>query len=218
MSRHGVVDREQLPECISQLPTASLNTSASVPTVLVHSFILGQQPSKREHPTSFLVQLGYLKADSIYSASSACIAVLPDSHYHLEKSWRYTDFGFGGGMQVFEGTLSDENLRSLSAVLAVDDLKRLKAVEGHLHFRLQKGGLGEVMEEGEVVRALIPRPEGPQDISLGGFGTLPKRRTPWPAAVNPLVPWIRTTSKQVEMQKGSLIKGGKAVDCWLQEL
>ena len=40
--------------------------------VLVHSFILGQQPSKREQPTSFLVQLGYLKADSIYSASSTC--------------------------------------------------------------------------------------------------------------------------------------------------
>jgi hypothetical protein len=91
-------------------------------------------------------------------------------------------------------------------------------VEGDLHFWLQKGGLGEVMEEGEVVRALIPRPERPQDISLGGFGTLPKRRTPLPAAVNPLVQWIRTTSKQVEIQKGSLVKSGKAADCWLQEL
>jgi len=186
--------------------------------VLVHSFVSGQQPPKREQPTSFLVQLGYLKADSIYSASSTCIAVLPDGHFHLEKSWRHTDSGFGGGIQVFEGILSDENLRSLAAVLGVDDLKRLKAVEGHLRFQLQKGGLGEVMEEGEVVRALIPRPEGPQDISLGGFGTLPKRRTPLPAAVNPLVQWIRTTSKQVEKQKGSLVKDGKAVDCWLQEL
>jgi hypothetical protein len=103
-------------------------------------------------------------------------------------------------------------------VLAVDDLKRLKTVEGHLHFRLQKGGLGELIEEGEVVRALIPGPEGPQDIALGGFGTLPKRRNPLPTAVNPLVQWIRITSKQVEKQKGSLVKGVKAVDCWLQEL
>jgi hypothetical protein len=120
-------------------------------------------------------------------------------------------------MQVFEGTLSDEDLRMLSVVLAADNLKRLKAVEGRLHFRLQKGGLGEVMEEGEVLRALIPKTRA-QDISLGGFRTLPKRRTPLPAAVNPLVQSIRTTSKQVETKKGSLAKCGKAIDCWLQDV
>jgi hypothetical protein len=70
-------------------------------------------------------------------------------------------------MQVFEGTLSDEDLRMLSVVLAADDLKWLKAVEGRLHFRLQKGGLGEVMEEGEVLRALIPKTRGSTRYLLG---------------------------------------------------
>jgi hypothetical protein len=103
---------------------------------------------------------------------------------------------------------------SLSELLELDDLRRLKSVEDHPHFSFPKGPF-EVREEGEVVRAIIPRPEGLQDLSLGG--TSPKHPRPLPGAVKPLTQWIPATAKEVERQKGSLIKGGKLVDCWVLE-
>jgi hypothetical protein len=104
--------------------------------VLAPDFAVGQELAKRENPSSFLVQVGYLKAEfPPYSISRTCIAVLPGGRFHLEKSW-LQDASWA--IQVFEGTLSDKSLRSLSEILAVDDLKGLKSVEDRPHFGLQK--------------------------------------------------------------------------------
>jgi hypothetical protein len=70
-----------------------------------------------------LVQLAYLKTELPSRRSSTCIAVLPDGRFQLEKRWRET-VTVGYGAQVFEGTLSDERLRTLEQILATDDLKK----------------------------------------------------------------------------------------------
>jgi hypothetical protein len=180
---------------------------------LVPDLILGQQPSKRDEPSSFLVQLAYLKTEVPASRSSTCIAVFPDGHFHLEKSWRLTITG--SGSEMFEGTLSDERLRSLTTILAMDDLKKLKVNE----LPPEISPSFETYSETEIIRAVIPRQGGPQNLSLVGLGFLPEQHPrPLPASVNPLVQWIRTTTKQVERQKGSRVQRGDPVDCWLSKM
>jgi len=180
---------------------------------LVCEFAVGQQPAASAKPTPFLLQLGYLNADFYSTSTSTCIAVMQDGHFHLEESRVQPG---SVGTQVFEGALSDKSMKSLSELLELDDLRRLKSVEDHPHFIFPKGPF-EARMEGEVVRAIIPRPEGLQDLSLGGTLGGIKHPTPLPAAVKPLTQWIRATAKEVERQRGSLIKGGKLVDCWVPE-
>lgn len=173
---------------------------------LVPNLALGQQPSpKRDEPTSFLVRLGYLKAEFPYRTSSACIAVFPDGRLHLEESWVHPS-PEGIGRQMFEGVLSQENLESLSAILAGDELKKLRTDD-----KLRFG-----MYEGEIIRAVVPRPEGTQDFSLAGLaGSARQYPRPLPSAIGPLVQWIRATRKQIEKQNGSLLKSATPVSCWL---
>jgi hypothetical protein len=89
--------------------------------VVLSEFAVGQQLPTNPQA---LVQLAYLKTELPSRRSSTCIAVLRDGHFHLEKRWRET-VTVGWGSQVFEGTLSDERLRTLQQILATDDLKKL---------------------------------------------------------------------------------------------
>jgi len=108
-----------------------------------------------------LVQLAYLKTELPSRRSSTCIAVLPGGRFHLEKRWRGT-FTVGYGSQVFEGTLSDERLRTLEQILATDDLKKLRTAD-----QLRSGTY-----EAEFVQAAVPRAEGLQYFSLVGLESL----------------------------------------------
>ena len=184
---------------------------------LVPSLVVAQQPSKRDEPSSFLVQLAYLKTEMSSSRSSTCIAVFPDGHFRLEKSWRDLSITVGSRSEMFEGTLSDESLRSLTTILAMDDLKKLKVNDPPPEAVPSQF---EAIGETEIIRAVIPRQEGLQKLSLVGIGLSPEQRhpRPLPAEVNPLVQWIRTTTKQVERHKGSIVKSGKPVDCWLPKV
>jgi TonB family protein len=114
---------------------------------------------------------------------------------------------------MFEGSLSDESLRSLTTILAMDDLKKLKINE--LPPEAPPAPF-ETYSETEIVRAVIPRQEETQNLSLVGLGFLPEQHPkPLPVAVNPLIQWIRKATKQTERQKTSIVKSGKPVDCWL---
>ena len=181
-------------------------------TALAPDLAMSQQTSKRDEPGSFLVQLAYLKTEVPSGRSSTCIAVFPDGHFHLEKNWRLT-VTVGSGSEMFEGSLSDESLRSLTTILAMDDLKKLKINEPPPE---APPAPFERHSETEIVRAVIPRQEETQNLSLVGFGFLPEQHPkPLPAAVNPLVQWIQKATKQIERQKTSIVKSGKPVDCWL---
>lgn len=177
-----------------------------VVTALASAFTWGQQPAARlNEPRSFLVQLGYTKAEYPYDVANTCIAVFPDGRFHLEKSWTQS-VAVGSGVQIFEGALSEEDLRSLSAILAAEPLKLLTTDD-----RLRFG-----MSEGEIIRAVVPRPEGTQDFSLAGLAGSPMQTfKPLPAAVDPLVQWIRVTGKQIEKQKSFYLKDTHQVNCWL---
>jgi hypothetical protein len=172
---------------------------------IVPDLAAGQGIPNGKEPGPVLVQLEYLKTELLSRRSDTCIAVLPDGHFHLEKKWRLS-VTVGWGLQIFEGTLSDEALRSLTTILAMDDLKKLKAAD-----ELRPG-----TAEAEMVKAVIPRPDGLQDISLVALGFLPEQHPrPLPAAVGPLIQWIRMTSKEIGKHKGSLLKSRKATNCWL---
>jgi hypothetical protein len=152
-----------------------------------------------------LVQFAYLKTELPSRRSSTCIAVLPDGRFHLEKRWRET-VTVGYGSQVFEGTLSDERLRTLEQVLAADDLKNIRTAEQ----------LTSATYEAEFVQTAVPRPEGLQYFSLVGLESLPQQHPrPLPDAVKPVVQWFHVTSKEIEKQRALLLKNGKTGNCGL---
>jgi hypothetical protein len=152
-----------------------------------------------------LLQLAYLRAELPSSRSSTCIAVLPDGRFHLEKRWRETS-AFGSGLQVFEGTLSDERLRTLEQILATDDLKKVRAADR----------LIPLDTEVEFIQTAVPRAEGLQYFSLVARESLPEQEPrPWPDAVKPLIQWLHITSKEIEKQRALLLKKAKAGNCGL---
>jgi hypothetical protein len=170
--------------------------------VVVSELAVGQQIPTNQQT---LVQLAYLKTELPTRRSSTCIAVFPDGHFHLEKRWRETST-VGWGWQVFEGTLSDERLRTLEQILATDDLKKIRTADQ----------LTSATYEAEFVQTAVPRPEGLQYFSLVGLESLPEQHPrPLPDAVKPLVQWIHITSKEIKNQRGLLLKNGKAGNCGL---
>jgi hypothetical protein len=152
-----------------------------------------------------LVQLAYLKTELPSRRSSACIAVLPGGHFHLEKRWRET-VTVGYGSQIFEGTLSDGRFRTLEQVLATDDFRKIRTADQ----------LTSATYEAEFVQTAVPRPEGLQYFSLVGLESLPQQRPrPLPDAVKPLLQWFHITSKEIENQRALLLKNGRNTNCGL---
>jgi len=172
---------------------------------LASSVTSQQVPKSPDEAVSFLARLGYLKAEFPDRRLNTCIAVLPDGRFHLERNWSQTAT-VGWGSEVFEGTLNKDDLASLLRILASADIRNMKP-------GLQpRFGMGE----GEIVRALLQRPEGSQYLYLVGLGSLPDQHPkPLPPAVAPLLKWIVATDRRVEKQKELLVKGGKRADCWL---
>jgi len=170
--------------------------------VLVSEWAIAQQiPPK----PATLVQLAYLKTELPSRRSSICMAIFPDGHFHLEKHWRET-ITVGWGSQVFEGTLPHERLRTLEQILATEGLKKIKANDQ----------LTSATYEAEFLQAAMPTPEGLQYFSVVGRESLPEQHPrPLPGAVKPLVQWIRVTSKEIEKQRGLLLRNGKAENCGL---
>jgi len=125
----------------------------------------------------------------------------------LEKRWRETS-AVGSGLQVFEGTLSDERLRTLEQILATDDLKKIRAADQ----------LRPVVPEVEFIQTAVPRTEGLQYFSLVGRESLPQQEPkPLPEAVRPLIQWLHITSKEIEKQRALLLEKAKAGNCGLPD-
>jgi hypothetical protein len=159
---------------------------------IISGLTFGQQASKPQQPTSFVAQLAYTKTDVTSRTLTTCIAVLPDGNFHLEKSWASSP-AVGRGMQVFEGRLPEESLKSLTSLIAVNNLKGLTSIDHPVYPGLE-------MLEREIFRSVIPTPDGPRYLILEGRGALPPEQLPkpLPVATNPWIHWIDATRKQVE--------------------
>jgi hypothetical protein len=175
---------------------------------LAPNLALGQLPlPTRDRSQKFLAQLSYVKAEYPYRTSSTCIAVFPDGHFHLENRWTET-ITVGSGQQIFEGALSQQDIQSLSAILAEEGLTKLAAND-----QLRLG-----MSAGEIIRAVVPRAKETQDLFLVGIEGAPGRPAkPLPAEVAPVVQWIRGTRKEIEKQKDFFLNGAHSTDCWLPQ-
>jgi hypothetical protein len=82
--------------------------------------LLAQAPSE----SRFLVRLKYIKSDLPLSASTTCIAVFPDSRFHLEQRSGWT----GSKPQIYEDSVPDNDLKSLLTIIADPELRDLKGL------------------------------------------------------------------------------------------
>lgn len=159
--------------------------------------------SAQELPeSSFVVKVKYTKVDLPRSSSSTCLAVFPDGRFHMEQLSEWPS----SGPRVFEESLSDESLKSLSTILETEELKELRTVE-----------TGPVkIAQGAIVWAAIPRGEITQKLIFSAIeasgGHPPK---PFPASLGPFVQWVQATTKALTQRNMRPLKNAKPVNCWL---
>ncbi len=173
---------------------------------------------KQEGPasTTFTIQLKYVKLDFPGRSTNTCIAVFSDGRFHLEQAWlgSFPD----SGLQIFEGSLGGDTLKSLSAILAAEEFRRLRASD-----IAQTTYQGQVIwvivpYQGQVIWVIVPRSEETQAFFLVGREGMPKQDPkPLPPSIEPLVEWIQGTRKAIDKRKIFLIKGAKPVNCWLSK-
>jgi hypothetical protein len=159
--------------------------------------------SAQELPeSSFLVKVKYTKVDLPRSTSSTCLAVFPDGRFHMEQLSEWPS----SGPRIFEESLPDESLKSLSRTLETQELKELRTVESGA-IKIAQGG---------IVWAVIPRGETTQKLiftAVEASGGQPPK--PFPASLVPLVQWVQATTKALNQQKMKPLKNSKSVNCWL---
>ena len=165
-----------------------------------------QQSPPKPDDRSFLIQLTYTKLDLPALNSTTCMAVFPDGRYHMERSWQSSTIEVSGS-QTFEDSLSKNTLTSLLTILSADDFKTIATLD-------QAGAMA--ISQGQVVRAIVPRPEATQTFFLVSLeGSAKQNPKPLPPSVGPLIKWIKAITKDVRTRKLSPIKGAKPVNCWL---
>src|SRR5262249_25798876 len=111
--------------------------------------LLGQQPQ-----APFLVKMKYVKFDLPYSSSNSCLVVFTDGEFHLEQGSDWP----ASKPQIFEDSLTQESLNSLTNLLAAEELKSLP-----------KTNQDVMIGQGEIVWGLIPRGEKIQRLVFGAF-------------------------------------------------
>jgi hypothetical protein len=174
--------------------------------VLMAKVASSQQSSPKPDDRSFLIQLTYTKLDLPALNSTTCMAVFPDGRFHMEKSWQSSTIEVSGS-QTFEDSLSKNSLTSLLTILGADDFKTLATLD-------QAGAIA--ISQGQLIRAIIPRPEATQTFFLVSLeGSAKQNPKPLPPSVGPLIKWIKAITKDVRKQKLSPVKGAKPVNCWL---
>jgi hypothetical protein len=174
--------------------------------VLLTTPAAGQQSLPNQADPSFLIQLGYAKLDLPALDLTTCMAVFPDGRFHMERSWQSSTIEVSGS-QTFEGSLSQNSLRSLLAILAANDLKTLTQLDEPRAF---------AVSQGQLIWAMVPRPEATQTFFLVGLeGTAKQNPRPLPQSVHPLVKWVQAVTKNARKEKLFAAKGAKPVNCWL---
>jgi len=153
-------------------------------------------------PPSFVVKLQYTKVDLPRSSASTCLAIFPDGRFRMGQISEWPR----SGPRIFEDSIPDESLKSLSTILQAQELKELRTVD------LNPGKIAQ----GEIVWASIPRGETTQKLLFTALwasgGQSPK---PFPTSVDPLVQWVQETIKTVNQRKLRPVKNAKPVDCGL---
>jgi hypothetical protein len=153
---------------------------------------------------SFVLKLKDTKLDLPNSNSSTCLAVFPDGRFHMEQTSELPS----SEHRIFEDSIPDDSLRSLSTILETRELKDLRTVKtGPVEFA-----------QGEVVWAVMPRQGTTQKllfVSLDGAAGQPSK--PFPASLEPLVQWVHVTIRALNQRKLHPVKKANPVRCWLLE-
>ncbi len=168
--------------------------------------MLGEAQQNLPAGTAVVGQFRYSDVDLPVRGMTTCVAVFPDGRLHLEKWSPATQLDVSRS-EVFETNLSPESMSALSTILAAADFRQLR--------RIDEG----TVRQGQIIGGAVPRPEGTQlFLLMGPAGSAEQAASPLPRAVNPLVTWIRSTAKEVSKQRTSLVKDGKAVNCWIGDI
>jgi hypothetical protein len=150
---------------------------------------------------SFVLKIAYTTVDLPRSVSTTCLAVFPDGRFHMEHLSEWP----GDRPRIFEDSLPNESLKSLSTILEAQELKQLRAVESQ-----------EISGQGDMVWGVISRGDTTQKLGASAWDASAGRpRKPFPAPLTPLLQWVETTTKVLDRNKLPPLKKSKPVNCWL---
>jgi len=177
-------------------------SSISIVFLAISFTLLAQTPSESQ----FLVRLKYIKTE-LPRSTTKCIAVFPDGRFHLEQSSDWPE----SKPQIYESSVSDDDLKSLLTIISAPELRDLKGIEtGSVVFRPG--------EHGEIVWALISRGETTQKLLFNSqTGTREQSSKALPKPLDDLVGWSDATAKTLNRRKISPMKNAKPVMCWLAD-
>jgi hypothetical protein len=163
--------------------------------------LLAQTP----YESQFLVRLKYMKSDLPLSVSTTCIAVFPDGRFHLEQRSDWPE----SKPQIYEDSLSDNDLKSLLTIIDDPELRDLKGIDtGSVVLRQR--------EHGEIVWARISRGETTQSLLFNSqTGSSEQSSKALPRPLGALVGWSDATAKTFNHRKIRPLKNAKPVKCWL---
>jgi hypothetical protein len=163
------------------------------------SAVLLSQPQS-ESP--LVVKIKYVKIDLPRSTTNTCLVVFADGKFHLEEG---SDFP-PSKPQVFEDSLTQDSLNSLTTILAANDLKSLQTVSSE----------EQKIAQGEIVWVHIPRGETLQKLIFAGLeASATQRARKLPAALEPLLNWFHATVKGAKQQKLRPLRNAKPTHCGL---
>ena len=162
--------------------------------------------------SSFVVRLKYGKIERPPVSSITCLAIFPDGRFHMEQSpdWNWYPLLFvDSAPKVFEDSLPEDSLKSLSAILEDQELRDLRAADPLVVSKLQNA---------EILWAVIPRGAGDQKLVSTALQASDKRiAKPFPASLDALVSWFKATNTALKQRKLHPVKKGKLVNCWISQ-
>jgi hypothetical protein len=173
----------------------SLMTSLRIATLALMLAVMANVALSQSPPAapSFLVKLKHYEIDLPATASTTCVVVLPDGRAFMEQS---SSIQLASRPRVYETSLKNEEMQSLSTILDAADLRASRVFENK----------SPAMAHGEGMSVIIPRRDGIQ--GLAAFNTDTR---PLPPAIVPIRDWLVHFVKNVKDQRVAPLKNASAL-------
>jgi hypothetical protein len=142
---------------------------------------------------TYLLRAETIVFDPYRGMSDVCVLVLPDGHYRLEKSYQS---GAGSGTTwVYSGTLPEENMRQLQAVLRDSKFQAINTgpMEITMHaYKTDGGFVTGTMESMDALSVSIPREHAVQNFAFKDA----EERKPHERDLKPFQKWLKDLQKR----------------------
>lgn len=152
-----------------------------LPIFFLLTLCLGRASAQTIVDKTYLMRADTTTVDPFTGMTRICVAVFPDGHYRMERSFQ----GNNGGnpdTKVFVDKLSPEELKTLEGTLDNDDLQKIKTPPSH----------GGIINDMDMLSLSVPREHTMQNIE---FQTAAQRK-PYEKSLKPFLNSLKALEKR----------------------